>query len=295
MANKRLKKRVITINKLIDDYLTDRKEHGLSKKTLDNYHYSLKIINNYYDDLPISNYTQEVCNEFIKWYHENRQTKNQTKNADFRNINAFHNWLYEQGYTSSHIHIKLLKEEQTIKEIPTRQQVSRIIKEPSFDDFADAQAWLISVFTVSLGLRISSIINIQLSDIDFKQKKLKVRHMKNKKQLTFPVSNNLKKAIKLYLEHVDTSDYLFTKANGEPITQSIATNYCKRYYESLGLNHLHHHLLRHYFASNFIKNGGSVFQLSLLLNHSSVAITQRYLRSIQIEDFEDEINKFSPF
>lgn len=295
MANKRLKKRIITINQLIDDYLADKKEQGLSKKTLENYHYSLKVMNQYYDYLPISEYNQDKCDEFIKYYHSIRNTTNATKNADFRNMNAFNKWLYEKGYITEDINITLLKEESKIKTIPTTQQVSRIIKEPDFNDFADAQAWLISVFTVSLGLRISSIINIRLDDIDFKQKKLKIRHMKNHHQMTFPISNNLKKAIELYLDYVETNDYLFTKVNGEPITQSIATNYCKRYYKSLGLDFMHHHLLRHYFSANYIRNGGSIFQLSLILNHSSVAITQRYLKSIQVDDFEEEISKFSPY
>ena len=295
MTKTRLKKRIITINKLIDDFELEKKESGLSQKTLSNYHYSLKIINLYYDSLPIAQYNQELCDEFVSWYHENRPTTNATKNADFRNINVFHKWLFDKGYTTQNIHIKMTKEERKIKQIPTDQQIKRLIQSPTFDDLIDAQAWLMSVFTVSIGLRISSLINIQLDDIDFQHRKIKIRHMKNHQQMTMPMSSKLKKAIELYLDYVETTDYLFTKANGEKLTQSIATNYCKRYYKSLGLDFLHHHLLRHYFASNYIKNGGNVFQLSLILNHSSVAITQRYLRSLQVEDFADEINKYSPY
>ena len=103
----RLKKRIITINKLIDDFELDKKELGLSQKTLSNYHYSLKILNQYYDNLSIANYTQEICDEFVSWYHENRPTTNATKNADFRNMNVFHKWLYDKGYTSTNIHIKI--------------------------------------------------------------------------------------------------------------------------------------------------------------------------------------------
>ena len=63
MTKTRLKKRIITINKLIDDFELEKKESGLSQKTLSNYHYSLKILNLYYDNLPIAQYNQELCDE----------------------------------------------------------------------------------------------------------------------------------------------------------------------------------------------------------------------------------------
>lgn len=295
MAKPRLKKKVITVNKLIEDYLEEKKQEGLSNKTLQNYHYSLKVLNSYFDELPLSDLNQEQIEHFVKWYISARQTTNQTKNAEYRNINAFLSHLYEKGFTREHLKINYLKETRKVKEIPTAKQIVRIVQEPDFNDFIEAEAWLMSIFAISLGLRVSSIINIRLEHIDFKEKKLKIVHMKNKNQMVFPLSSTLRKSIKTYLDYIDTDDYLFTKCNGEPLTQSLATNYCKKYYSSLGYDWLHIHCLRHYFASNWMKQNGSIFQLSLALNHSSVSITQRYLRSLSINDFDTELENFKPF
>lgn len=40
-------------------------------------------------------------------------------------------------------------------------------------------------------------------------------------------------------------------------------------------------MLRHTFAAMFIRNGGDIYALSKILRHSSVKVTEEYLKSIQ--------------
>ena len=54
------------------------------------------------------------------------------------------------------------------------------------------------------------------------------------------------------------------------------------------------HLLRHTFSTLFIKNGGSIYALSKILGHSSIAITENYIRTLNIEHFTEDLEEFSP-
>lgn len=46
------------------------------------------------------------------------------------------------------------------------------------------------------------------------------------------------------------------------------------------------HTLRHSFSVNYLRNGGNLYYLQRILEHSSIVITQTYLRSLGIEDLK---------
>ena len=54
------------------------------------------------------------------------------------------------------------------------------------------------------------------------------------------------------------------------------------------------HTLRHTFAVSYLRNGGNLFYLSKILGHASVTITQRYLQSLQVTDFQAVHDRLSP-
>ena len=54
------------------------------------------------------------------------------------------------------------------------------------------------------------------------------------------------------------------------------------------------HLLRHTYSSMFMKSGGNIYALSKILGHSNVSITENYLRSLGVNDFVDELERFNP-
>jgi len=46
------------------------------------------------------------------------------------------------------------------------------------------------------------------------------------------------------------------------------------------------HTLRHTFAVNYLKAGGNLYYLQRILGHSSITTTEKYLRSLGIEDLK---------
>ncbi len=54
------------------------------------------------------------------------------------------------------------------------------------------------------------------------------------------------------------------------------------------------HTFRHTFARMFLENGGEVYKLSLLLGHSSVVVTERYLKDFLSRSARQDQSKHSP-
>ena len=53
------------------------------------------------------------------------------------------------------------------------------------------------------------------------------------------------------------------------------------------------HTLRHNFAVNYLRAGGNVFCLQRILGHSTLEMTDRYVRNLGIEDLQAVHNKLS--
>ncbi len=54
------------------------------------------------------------------------------------------------------------------------------------------------------------------------------------------------------------------------------------------------HTFRHTFARMFLENGGEIYKLSLLLGHSSVLVTERYLKDFMSRNARQDQSKHSP-
>ena len=60
-----------------------------------------------------------------------------------------------------------------------------------------------------------------------------------------------------------------------------------------GVKDCHPHVLRHTFATEFIRNGGNVFALQRALGHTDLAMVRRYVETAQ-SDVEAAFRRASP-
>lgn len=141
----------------------------------------------------------------------------------------------------------------------------------------------------NLGLRISDIIRLRLIDIvrDGERYRLDIKEKKTKKARTFTVPLALYQFVRCYcLDHgVGPEDVIF------PITERAIQKQLRLVCDYLGYEGVGTHSFRKFYATEIYLNSGyNIALVQQLLQHSSAAVTQRYI-GIQQQELEQAIER----
>lgn len=265
---------------LLDDYLLDCEVRGLSEVTIRGYKNQLTYFLEHYE------LTQEDVNKFIL---DSKKLKRHTAtiNSYLIAIRAF------AKFANVDIKVKLLKKEETVKDIYTDEEIKRLIKKPSTKNFNEFKTWALISFLVGTGCRLATALEIRTEEIDFKCGYVIFRHSKNHKQQLFPLSKGLVSVLKQYLTVRGEGGYLFCNQYGEKADTRTTQAQVARYNKARGVNKTSCHLFRHYFAATYIRNNGDIYRLSRLLNHSTMEMSAHYAK-IYGTDLKQNLEALSP-
>jgi integrase/recombinase XerD len=202
-----------------------------------------------------------------------------TVNSYLRCINAFWKW---QGKDWK---IRRLKEEQKILATFNAEHIYRLVQWKPIGR-NQMRAHTIAMVALDTGLRISELLGLTRQDVDLDNMVLLV-HGKGNKQRLVPVSVELRKVLYRHLSKQKHAR-LFTTRNGTPLTVRNSERDFKVMCGQAGITGVRAswHTLRHSFAVNYLRKGGNLYYLQRILGHSSITTTERYLRSLGIEDLQ---------
>ena len=88
------------------------------------------------------------------------------------------------------------------------------------------------------------------------------------------------------------SELVFPSREGTPWDQRNSLRGLHILQEKLGLPTFGWHRLRHTFATNYLRQGGDIVRLSMVLGHTQITTTQRYLHLLT-EDLSASHQKVS--
>ncbi|MFC2135323.1 tyrosine-type recombinase/integrase [Bacteroidota bacterium] len=151
------------------------------------------------------------------------------------------------------------------------------------------------IFACQTGLRQMELLTLEWSQINFKEKVLILdnrNHLtKSKKIRSIPLS--LKAVQVLTQREIESKSNLIFTFNGKPIKQDFITHRFKSYVLKAKINpKLNFHSLRHTFASWLVQRGVSIYQVSKLLGHSSISVTEIYSH-LRNDDLRVSINQLN--
>lgn len=148
---------------------------------------------------------------------------------------------------------------------------------------------LLFMFGIYTGLRISDILKVKKSDITGKH--LFVREQKTGKRKRILIVSPLKRELDSYLTALKDDDYIFHgNERSKPITRARAYQILNEAAELFGLEHIGTHSLRKTFGYFMYRETKNAAMLQEIFNHSSEAITLRYIGITQ-DAIDDEMKK----
>lgn len=143
---------------------------------------------------------------------------------------------------------------------------------------------LLFCFGIYTGLRISDILKMKVKDVRGKDyivvSEQKVQNTrKNNKKKRIPIVPKLKRLINQYTADKEAEDYLFKSRQGrnKPITRVQAYNILREAAQACDLDEIGTHTLRKTFGYHIYQETKDVALLQEIFNHSSPAITLRYI------------------
>jgi integrase len=131
------------------------------------------------------------------------------------------------------------------------------------------------------GLRRGEVQALKLSDVDLKNRMLRVFSTKNRTTRHVPISEELARHLEECLglrPEAELDEFFVTKRN-RPVGKSTLDRWFRRWMVEAGLVDRGYRLhdLRHSAATNWVRNGLNVVELARLLGHRSLESVGRYL------------------
>ncbi len=143
------------------------------------------------------------------------------------------------------------------------------------------------------GVRVSELTGINIEDINFKKKEIKVLGKGNKERIVF-FSNESENTIKEYLslrKDYECNSPLFVDIqNKHRLKSSGVQSMMKNLRKPSGISRLHPHLIRASMASDLARQGIAIDIIAKYLGHSGLGVIQRYVINSQ-EHIRSELQK----
>ncbi len=153
----------------------------------------------------------------------------------------------------------------------------------------------------SSGLRVSELVNLQITNCYFDAGFMRVIGKGNKTRLV-PIGSDAIKYTILYIEHVRSlievqkghEDYVFLNRRGKQLTRVMIFIIIKNLVEQIGLNKIvSPHTFRHSFATHLIEGGADLRAVQEMLGHESITTTEIYTH-LDREYLREVVTKYHP-
>jgi len=165
----------------------------------------------------------------------------------------------------------------------TEDEVDSLLNAPNTDEPLGHRDRAMLELLYATGLRVSELINLTQSQINFNQGVLRIVGKGDRERL-IPLGDESQRWIREFIDGPRMeillerqTDYLFPTRRGDRMTRQAFWHIIKRYAEKAGIGKkMSPHSLRHAFATHLLNHGADLRVVQLLLGHSDLSTTQIY-------------------
>jgi integrase/recombinase XerD len=219
-------------------------------------------------------------------------------NSVIRACNAYLHWSVAGDSKCSpacqHLRIPALKEPQNVLPAFTAQQIRLLVRWKPKGKY-QRRLHQIILFLIDTGARISEALGLRVRDVDL-ENMLVTLDGKGRKQRIVPFSLELRRILFRYITDYKRKpeSLLLATRNETVLGRRVVLRDVKLLCKRLGFEPPSRtvHALRHSFALNYLRKGGSVFHLQRALGHSDLEMTKRYV-SLATADLQEVHQRIS--
>ncbi len=202
-------------------------------------------------------------------------------------VRSFLKWCERAGLVSKNVArlVRTPKMAQRLPQVPTAETTGNLIdavpeKAAETERPHPERDLAILELLYGCGMRVSELVGLDLADIDFADRWLRVRG-KGRKERQIPYGDRAATALTRYLESRSPAQSrvmaIFLNHRGTRLTDRGARDIVRFYADQvLQDKSIHPHTFRHAYATHLLAAGADLRAIQELLGHASLSTTQKY-------------------
>jgi len=215
-----------------------------------------------------------------------------------RHIRFFWSWMHSEGFIEYNPFARVKTPQETGKVVSplTPGEVTQLIKVIQRNNHKGYRDSCIIVTLYGTVLRISELLDLLLSNVDFTNGQIKVVGKGDKERSVFMSPKVYKALFKYYSKWRPkvSSAYFFIHEDGRRLTRFYFEHRMQAYVRKANLTKpCTPHILRYSGTIQLLRNGCNSYTLQQILGHTTMEMTRRYLK-ISNSDIEKSLKSFSP-
>lgn len=267
--------------KYVEDYLLFLKtEKKLGDNTINSYMLDLE------DFFKTFNGSIESCTkkDILTYISSINGLEVSTVNRHISSLKSFFNYLVDESIikVSPMEEVSSLKKAKKLPKYLSISEVNKLLNIPLNSEFDYRNKAMLELMYAT-GLRVSELVSIEYSNIDFENSIIRING-KGKKERIIPLGEVASYYLKVYLNDYrskllkrNTYNQVFLNNHGKPITRQ-GFNYILENIRELThiTKEITPHVLRHSFATHLLEGGADIRSIQEMLGHENISTTNIY-------------------
>jgi len=240
-------------------------------------------------DIDLRDIDNLIIRSYMGYLHVKIGNSGKTVARKLSTLRSFFQYLIREGYTDKNYPkmVSTPKQEKRIPSFLSVDDIYKLLESPKgMKPLVLRDLAILELFYAS-GIRISELVNLDLKDLNFQDRFVKVLG-KGRKERIVPLGRKSSEALQNYInirndlikkgsDERESMSALFLNNKGRRITPRGVQNIVMKYVRDAGLKKkISPHTLRHSFATHLLDAGADLRTIQEFLGHSSLSTTQKY-------------------
>ncbi|HKE93118.1 MAG TPA: tyrosine recombinase XerC [Povalibacter sp.] len=259
-------------------------ERRLSSHTDANYRRDLELFTRYCERVGVTDWPR-VDSQHVRNFAAAEFRRGQSPRTIQRRLSAlrsFFNFLLRESLLKSNpaTEVQAPKARKRLPETVDADQMARLLSFRIDDELSVRDKAIMELF-YSSGLRLSELVDLDLADLDLRDRTVRVTGKGNKTRMV-PVGRFAVEALSRWLKERGAltppqQQAVFVSRRGARLMQRAIQLRVEGWARQQGLGvHLHPHMFRHSFATHLLESSQDLRAVQELLGHANISTTQVY-------------------